>query len=217
LPTHETPSPREDTVALTSSYVLPTNRIPDIFNKIRDGQAPERFSNQLLKDWGFTSTNDRAFISLLKSLGFLTSDGKPTQRYNEYRDHSRSKAVMGDAMKDAYGDIFLIKEHPTQADKTAVEGKFKSFHNASDHVAGLMTKTFFGLLNLADLPKKGAIQPTNKEPARKTETEDPLKPEQLEHGVSGLHYNIQIHLPATKDVEVYNSIFKSLKEHLFEK
>jgi hypothetical protein len=36
-------------------------------------------------------------------------------------------------------------------------------------------------------------------------------------GVSGLHYNIQIHLPATKDVEVYNSIFKSLKEHLFEK
>ena len=30
----------------------------------------------------------------------------------------------------------------------------------------------------------------------------------------GLHYNIQIHLPATKDVEVYNAIFKSLKEHL---
>ena len=32
----------------------------------------------------------------------------------------------------------------------------------------------------------------------------------------GLHYNIQIHLPATKDIEVYNAIFKSLKEHLIE-
>jgi hypothetical protein len=32
----------------------------------------------------------------------------------------------------------------------------------------------------------------------------------------GLHYNIQIHLPASKDIEVYNSIFKALKEHLFE-
>ena len=32
----------------------------------------------------------------------------------------------------------------------------------------------------------------------------------------GLHYNIQIHLPATKDVEVYNAIFKSLREHLLE-
>ena len=40
-------------MALSGSYVLPTNRIPDFFNKIRDGQAPERFTNQLLKDWGF--------------------------------------------------------------------------------------------------------------------------------------------------------------------
>jgi hypothetical protein len=35
-------------------------------------------------------------------------------------------------------------------------------------------------------------------------------------GSAGLHYNIQIHLPATKDTEVYDAIFKSLKEHLFE-
>jgi hypothetical protein len=65
-------------MALTNAYVLPTNRIPDFFSKIRDGQAPERFTNQLLKDWGFNSTNDRAFIPLLKALDFLTADGKPT-------------------------------------------------------------------------------------------------------------------------------------------
>jgi hypothetical protein len=204
-------------VALSGSYVLPINRIPDIFNKIRDGQAPERFTNQLLKDWGFASTNDRAFIPLLKSLGFLSADGKPTQRYNEYRDHSRSKHVMGEALREAYGDIFLIKEHPTQADKDAIEGKFKSFHNASDHVAGLMTKTFLGLLNLADLSKKTAIPSSSKEPEKKIEVEPLPNSKVVEHGVSGLHYNIQIHLPATKDIEVYNSIFKPLKEHLFEK
>ena len=206
-------------MALTNSYVLPTNRIPDLFSKIRDGQAPERFSNQLLKDWGFTSTNDRAFIPLLKSLGFLTSDGKPTQRYTDYRDHSRSKHIMSEALREAYGDIFLIKELPTQADKDAIEGKFKSFHNASDNVAGLMTKTFLGLLGLADLSKKTTTSSSSsgKEPEKKIEVEPSLPPNGMVHGVSGLHYNIQIHLPATKDVEVYNSIFKSLKEHLFEK
>jgi Family of unknown function (DUF5343) len=204
-------------MALSSSYVQPTNRIPDIFNKIRDGQAPERFSNQLLKDWGFTSTNDRAFIPLLKSLGFLSSEGKPTQRYNDYRDHSRSKLVMAEALRDTYGDIFLIKEHPAQSDKDAIEGKFKSFHNASENVAGLMTKTFMGLLSLADLSKKAVNTPAPKEQDKKTEVEIQTPPRIDGHGVSGLHYNIQIHLPATKDVEVYNSIFKSLKEHLFEK
>lgn len=204
-------------MALTGSYVQPTNRIPDIFNKIRDGQAPERFTNQLLKDWSFTSTNDRAFIPLLKSLGFLSSDGKPTQRYNDYRDHSRSKHIMAEALRDAYGDIFLIKEHPTQADKDAIEGKFKSFHNASDNVAGLMTKTFLGLLNLADISKKIANPPASKEPEKKTGADHPPPPKDMGHVASGLHYNIQIHLPATKDVEAYNSIFKSLKEHIFEK
>lgn len=203
-------------MALTNAYVLPTNRIPDLFGKIRDGQAPERFTHQLLKDWGFSSTNDRAFVPLLKELGFLTVDGKPTHMYHDYRDHSRSKHVMAQALREAYSDIFLIKEHPTNSDKTAVEGKFKSFHNASDNVAGLMAKTFFGLLALADLSSKKhpTSTPADTTPAA-SEQETPLLPERKVLGHTGLHYNIQIHLPATKDVEVYNAIFKSLREHLF--
>ncbi len=202
-------------MALTNAYVLPTNRIGDILAKIRDGQAPERFTQQLLKDWGFSSTNDRAFIGLLKALGFLSADGKPTQRYHDYRDHSRSKTVLGQALRDAYGDIFLIKEHPSNADRAAIEGKFKSFHNVSDHVAGLMTKTFLGLLPHADLRAKAPLSDVPP-PEQKAATKD----EGARDGSPGdtratLHYNIQIHLPATKDVEVYNAIFKSLREHLF--
>ena len=205
-------------MALTNAYVLPTNRIPDIFIKIRDGQAPERFTLQLLKDWGFGSTNDRAFIPLLKALGFLTADGKPTQRYNDYRDHSRSKQIMAQALREAYGDIFLIKEHPTTADKSSIEGKFKSFHNASANVASLMTKTFLGLLPLADLSAKGTVPPVpKKEDIVLPDNGGELPPAALSGQGPSLHYNIQIHLPATKDVEVYNAIFKSLREHLFEK
>lgn len=203
-------------MALTNSYVLPINRISDIFQKIRDGQAPERFAHQLLKDWGFNSTNDRAFIQLLKALGFLTADGKPTQRYSDYRDHSRSKQIMAQALREAYGDIFLIKEHPTSSDKSAIEGKFKSFHNVSDHVAGLMAKTFLGLLPLADLAAKSSTATTPNEPGKiSSESETTTAPAVFAGGAPGLHYNIQIHLPATKDVEVYNAIFRSLREHLF--
>lgn len=203
-------------MALTNAYVLPVNRIPDLFGKIRDGQAPERFTHQLLKDWGFSSTNDRAFVPLLKELGFLTAEGKPTQMYHDYRDHSRSKVVMGQALREAYGDIFLIKEHPTVSDRVVVEGKFKSFHNTSENVASLMAKTFFGLLSLADLSVKKGAAPIPPEIKQTTpEQSSPVHPEGNVFGQTGLHYNIQIHLPATKDVEVYNAIFKSLREHLF--
>lgn len=202
-------------MALANAYVQVPARIPEVFSKIRDGQAPERFTQQLLKDWGFPTKNDRAFIPLLKALGFLTADGKPTQRYNDYRDHSRSRHVLGQALREAYGDIFLIKERPTESDKSAIQGKFKSFHNASDNVAGLMTKTFLGLLNLADLSDSSSIF-DGESIVRNGDSSDQAAVISRTGSAVGLHYNVQIHLPATKDVEVYNAIFKSLRTHLID-
>ena len=210
-------------MSLTDAYVLPHKRISAVFSKIREGQAPERVTTQLIRDWGFKSTNDRAFIRLLKEIGFLTADGAPTQRYHNYRDHSQSRIVMGEALKEAYGDIFLITAHPTTtSDSASITGKFKSYHNTSDNVADLMSKTFFGLLELGDLDASATVSSNGSEHSQGSSTEntsDSRKTQQIRapsNRVSGLHYNIQIHLPATKDVEVYSSIFKSLKEHLLE-
>jgi hypothetical protein len=204
-------------MGLTNAYVLPVNRIPDVFSKIRDGQAPAQVTNQLLKDWGFASSNDRAFIPLLKALGFLSAGGQPTQVYHDYRDHSRSRKVMGDALQAAYADLFLITANPKPSDKASIEGKFKSFHNVSDNVAQLMTKTFYGLLALADINGTPTPQTeSSSEPSTSTAPQPDSTAVSRASRFSGFHYNIQIHLPATKDTEVYNAIFKSLKEHFVE-
>jgi hypothetical protein len=207
-------------MALANAYVQAYGRIPELFQKIRDGQSPDQFTHQLLKDWGLTSSNDRQFIPLLKALGFLSPDGKPTSRYHDYRDHSRSPQVMTEALREAYSDIFLIKSAPSKDDRDAIQGKFKSYHNASDRVAQLMTNTFLALIQLADLsakPKSSPKPPTQpeKDASSKSGHSHIVPPPQSDR-VPGLHYNIQIHLPATKDIEVYNAIFKSLKEHLYE-
>lgn len=173
-----------------------------------------------LKDLGYKSNNHRPFIPLMKSLGFLSSDGSPTQRYHEYRNHSKSREIMGEAIKEAYSDIFLIKSNPTEKDKDLVQGKFKSYHNASDNVAKLHANTFYALLDIADLNHnpKAVIKekPEEKQSSVESKHEDIPTSKTLSASRVGLHYNIQIHLPATKDVEVYNAIFKSLKEHLID-
>lgn len=201
-------------MGLTNAYLVSVGRVNDFFNQIKDGQAPERLTQQLLRDWGFSSTNDRAFIPLLKALGFLTSEGKPTQRYNDYRDHSKSRAVLGEAIREAYGDIFLIKSNPTENDKAAIKGKFKSFHNVSDNVASLMAKTFFSLLSIADIDAEPSAPKVQEEKEDQPTTENIVPPRAPSGLASGLHYNIQIHLPPTKDIEVYNAIFKALRTHL---
>ena len=136
---------------LTNAYVLANGRLPDVLTKIRDGQAPDQVTIQLLKDWGFSTSNDRAFLPLLKALGFLSPAGKPTQRYHDYRDHSKSRSIIGEALREAYHDLFLITADPKDSDREAIKGKFKSFHNTSDNTANNMAGTFFALLKLADL------------------------------------------------------------------
>ncbi len=208
-------------MGLPTSYTQAYGSLGEFFDRIRDAQAPDKFVHQILKDWGYKSNNHRPFIPLLKSLGFLSSDGTPTQRYHEYRNHEQSKSIMGNALKEAYSDIFLIKAHPTSKDTSLIQGKFKSFHNVSDNVAKLHSNTFYALLKLADLKETNKKQPANQEPLAEKEELPPVEnnesitTEFMTNKV-GLHYNIQIHLPATKDVEVYNSIFKSLKEHLID-
>lgn len=208
-------------------YVQTPSQFGEFFRQIRQGQAPERFTIQHLKDLGFTSSAHRAFIPLLKALGFLTPDGQPTARYHEYRNQAQSRQVMGQALKEAYGDLFVLRSRPGDGDRPLLEGKFKSAHNVSDRVAKLMGTTFYSLLSLADLDgtlgTAGGSQTTKGETTA-PEVEDGGSEELRDHpaakttsrGTTALHYNIQIHLPATKDIEVFNAIFKSLKDHLLE-
>jgi len=210
-------------MGLTKAYVQVYGQLSDVFQRMADGQAPEKFTSQHLKDLGFASANFRAVIPLLKALGFLSEDGTPTSRYHEYRNPAQSQHVMAEALREAYGDLFTIKANPTASDRKLIEGKFRSVHNVSPNTAKLMASTFYSLLDLADL---SAAKPQPKEDDKPTEqvvpATEPKEPKTVTESATSphhrptLHYNIQIHLPATKDVEVFNAIFKALKEHLFE-
>ena len=85
----------------------------------------------------------------------------------------------------------------------------------------LIAGTFKALAKAADFsePSGEIDKAIGKHTEKSKESDDAsgkvtLLPSPLGAGVAGFHYNIQIHLPTTTDVTVYNAIFKSLKEHL---
>lgn len=208
---------------LTSRYMTSVKNLGAMMKAIQDGAAPPAFTIRHLGDIGYKSTNDRGIIPMLKELKFLTDEGKPTPRYLAYRDKTQARAILGQALKEAYEDLFHIKEKPTEADKAAIEGKFKATHNINDNIAELQARTFFAFLKLADLDEAAAAATTKlakgKTTADAASDDEPSHSDlKVRHTLSsvGLRYNIEVHLPATKDVEVYNAIFKSLKEHLLD-
>ena len=99
---------------LPNIYTQTYGQLVGFFAKIQEGQAPSKFTQQHLKDIGYASTNHRALIPLLKAIGFLSPDGSPTTRYHSYRNKSQARGVLGEALKEAYADLFVIKAHPTE-------------------------------------------------------------------------------------------------------
>lgn len=197
-------------------YMVSNNKIAPIFEKIEQAEKPTRFTHEFLKKLGFSSSNDRAIIPLLKRLEFLTENGSPTEIYNDLKDKSRRPYVLAERMRDLYSDLFSINTtiHTTSEDE--IKGAISRVTGKDAKSVNRYYATFKALANLA----KFAEPPIKKKPEKKMEQSKPEeeKPNTEVPGPSfrqpGFHYNIQIHLPATTDISVYNAIFKSLKDNL---
>lgn len=207
---------------LTSLYVQANHQLPKLFDKIRSAKTPEKFSVKILKEWGFSSSAHLAFIPLLKELGFLTTDGIPTTRYLEFQETPESSSVLGEALRDAYMEIFIMSANPQDLDYSIVQTRFQQVHNGTVREAKLMAETFFELLRISNPVPMEAPQTASrrsgsgskglKQADRLEEKKEALK-EQLKAFSSSIPVPIQIHLPDTRDIEVFDAIFKSLKKH----
>jgi len=210
-------------VALPDSYTLKPNAVPAYFDAILDAQPPERFSLKFLENLGFTSTNDRLFIGILKDLGFLNRDGAPQQRYFDFLDRTRSKQVLADGIREAFSDLFAINVQAQDFTLDQARNKLRTLYTGkkTDLVVGNIAKTFRALCEYADFSGPPSPKPADTPLSAEKATEQPhLEKHERPAGrlaeirVAGLQYHINIVLPDTRDQAVYDAIFKSLREHL---
>jgi hypothetical protein len=216
-------------MALNPSYLITTKNLEEFFNSLITAKAPDAFTQKFIESLEFKSTNDRLYIGLLKGLGFLDANAVPTERYFKFLDQSQSKQVLAEAIKEAYGDLFAVNTKANELSQQEVKNKLRTLTQGkiSDKVLHLMSNTFKALVDYAEwgvVIKRGDEK---KEKVSMQKTENPIKEsppildETEEESVGGklnktqLHYNIQIHLPESRDQAVYDVLFKSLKKHLF--
>jgi hypothetical protein len=209
---------------LPDAWTLKTGAIQDYLEAIKQAQAPDRFSVRFLESLEFKSTNDRKFIGILRSLGFLDADGKPTSRYYEYLDLSRSEAVLATAIRESYSDLFAINKDAYKMTTAQVKNKLRTLYAGSkkDTVIGYIANTFVALAKCADFeaatpPGPSGIVPTSTGgvPSAPPKTPPaPVKPKEVPIPVGSLQYHINIVLPESRDQSVYDAIFKALRDHL---
>ncbi|QHX43825.1 DUF5343 domain-containing protein [Treponema vincentii] len=209
-------------MSLPDSYTQKPSAISEYFESFKAAQAPERVSYKFLENLGFTSTNDRMIIGILKELGFIDTDGKPTQRYYKFLDKNESSKIIAEGIRDAYSDLFAVNLRANELSIEDVKNKLRSLYagKKTDQVIGRIATTFNSLCELGDfsietVPKQECkVDNTTETSNIRTERPLPNTQEKKEIALGSLQYHINIILPATKDQAVYDAIFKSLKEHL---
>ena len=68
-------------------YVNQPGSIVKIFEKVQHAQTPDRFTGDFLETkLGFKGGNYRQFIPLAKKMGFLGTDGRPSDIYKSFRN-----------------------------------------------------------------------------------------------------------------------------------
>lgn len=208
-------------MALTNSYLTSTKNLESIINSVINAKAPDRFTNKFLEDLGYKSSNDRLVVGMFKALGLLDDNGQPLQRYYEFLDQTQTGKISAIGIEEAYGDLFNLRKDAQNMSNDEVKNKLKTLTQGqkSDKVIGLMAMTFRAFCDLADWSEATEIQGSSENTAVQNERNDFAGFEKRGSKVPktdmNLHYNIQIHLPETTNMAVYDAIFQSLKKHLF--
>ena len=212
-------------MAIQPLYLIATNNLGKFLGAVRNAQAPDKVGLKFVEDLGFTSTNDRLFVRLLKALKFIDDTGKPTARYHSFLDETQWKRVLADGIRDDYPELFRINRNANTFSREQLTGKLKSLGEGklSEAVLGNTIKTFSELVKLADFSGQGnerpdvapEMPPSSSSEAPQAEVSAGAMLPNTAGTFSGLVYRIEIVLPATRDQAIYDAIFRSLRAHLY--
>ena len=203
-------------MSLPTQYLTSTKNLKGIMTAIQAAKAPKKFTFGFLEGLNYKSSSDRLVIGVLKAIGFLNSNGEPTDRYFKYLDQTQAGRVLAEGIEEAYADLYKVNKDAHELSRPDLKNKLKTLTQGqmSDSVLEKMAMTFTALCELADFsaPPKMEVSgsPELVEPVPVTVESRPREAVSL----GGLVYNIQLILPDSRDQAVYDAFFKSLKEHL---
>jgi len=194
-------------------YTLKPSTLEDFLRNVPDRPEPSRVTHSYLRSLGYTSSHDFKIIPILKFIHFIDSNGNPNESFKNYRDTKKSKPIMAQALKESYSGLFELFSNPCAAKREDLENFFRTATGRAGRMLRATVDAFQTFCKFTDL---GAITitPTPAPTPTPTPTPTPIPLPVTKEGGVTLNVNIRLELPATKDAEVYDKIFESLKKHL---
>jgi hypothetical protein len=202
-------------------YMNAYGSIGKVLDKMIEARRPERFTQDYLETvLALPGSSLRPAISLLKRIGFLNSDGTPTELYSKFKTDGGRKGAMAAGLKIGYPEIFKRNEYANKLDKSKLTDiivemtGLEKNHGTVRNIVGT-----FGALNAYADFDQVARESDNSQKLKDDAIETPTPPlpaVRPERVGMNLSYTINLNLPETTNIEVFNSIFRALKANMLQ-
>ncbi len=205
-------------------YMMSTGLISKILEKVQNARRPERFTQDFLETkLGHSGGSARAMIPLLKRMGFLGSDGVPTTLYDQFRNVETQGLAVAEGMKNAFSELFERNEYVYELTREKLTGQVVETTGAAkdDRITQGIVGTFMALKDLADfegdvshnLPLESNSDTASSGAVLK-DVPTTLPTANPDNAELRIGYTINLNLPETTDPEVFNAIFRALRDNL---
>ncbi|MGF1629503.1 MAG: DUF5343 domain-containing protein [Kiloniellaceae bacterium] len=200
---------------------IPYSTSPGVLKRALDqiitAERPDKFgADYMATILKLTGGGARAVPPFLKKMQFLGTDGAPSPLYSKFKtDSGRSQAAY-EGLRNAFGELFRRNEYIHKADESAVKDTIVEITGLkkTDPIVRLMYSTFDVVRSFI----VGDVSATTEKGKPEPEEDDGGAPHHSDGAIAGrrigLSYQINIILPETENVAVFNSIFKSLRDNL---
>jgi hypothetical protein len=198
-------------------YMNAHGNITKALKKIQSAATPPRFTQDFLATkLNLKGGSPKPLIPFLKKTGFIGGDGVPTDLYKRFWNPTERGRAAREALRKGFGPLYDVNEY---------------IHDSSDkELIGIIvqvtggepdSRTTKAIMASFKALKEFATFDTNDEEGKEEhkdetviqETSTPGTTTVLKKGL-GLSYTINLNLPATSDIAVFDAKFKSLRDHL---
>jgi len=201
-------------------YVTASGNVEKALQGIKNAATPERVSQDFVKTiLGIKGGSGNQMTSFLKKIGFVNADGSPSDLYKRFRNTATTGSAAAEALKIGYAPLYSRNEYMHKMKDEDLKGLLleETGQGGDSAVVGLIFSAIKNIKKFATFDS--AAQPegftTVIRRAEPVPNDPPAPPAYVGEGLGiNLGYTINLNLPATSDVAVFNAIFKSPKENL---
>lgn len=186
---------------------IPTSEKPGVFTADFLGTVMEA-----------TGGASRPIIPILKSTGLLNQTGGPTELYAQFQTEAGRPVAALQALRNGFGEIFRRNQYAHKAEEAALIDVIVAITGLpkKEGIVRYILATFQAFQEYAKLAREDAKPDQQSITDQTSDKTHPADHGQFNGGSGRLQlaYNINVVLPETTNVEVYNAIFRSLKANL---